>query len=142
MNINLNTQEVESWLEYAADTTYFDKNYGMILFPDFSSSTIKGFYSSENPSDLVPYVTVIYTKNNVKDTLILNISESVSLSDAPSSIIPASETFILQNGIAFGNILNFDLTKLPDNVIVNNATLQFTLDNASSFISPSTDKEW
>lgn len=139
MNILLNNQTVKDWLEYAADTNYVIKNYGIAFIPDLASTTIKGFYSDNNNLNLVPYVTVIYSKNNVLDTITLNISEGVSLTDAPPSIIP-SDRIILQNGIAYRNILNFDLTKLPNNVIINNVTLQFTLDNANSFISPATDK--
>jgi hypothetical protein len=139
INITLNNQLVRDWLEYAADTTYPVKNYGMILLPNMNSTTIKGFYSIQNPTDLIPFVTVIYTKNSVLDTLVLNLSSSVCLSDAPYSIIP-SERFVLQSGIAYRNILNFDLSKLPANVIINNVNLQFTLDSKSSFISPSTDK--
>lgn len=140
INITISNQEVKDWFEYAADTGYVNKNYGLILMPSAGSGTIKGFYSDNNAADLIPYVTVIYTKNKTKDTVTLNISESVSLSDAPASINPTQETFILQNGIAYRNVLNFDLTKLPPNVIINNASLEFTLDNTKSFISPSTDK--
>lgn len=139
INVTLNNQTVKDWLEYAADTNYANKNYGVALLPNLSSTTIKGFYSSFNSLDLVPYVTVILTKKGAADTITLNQSDYVSLSDAPSSIIP-SDRFILQNGIAYRNILNFDLRKLPNNVIINNASLQFTIDNASSFISPFTDK--
>ena len=36
--------------------------------------------------------------------------------------------------------MNFDLSKLPPNVIINNATLEFTLDNSLSYITDETDK--
>ncbi|HAY34473.1 MAG TPA: DNRLRE domain-containing protein [Ignavibacteria bacterium] len=139
IEITLDNQTVKDWLEYAADTNYSVKNYGIILMPALSSTTVKGFYSSGNPVDLVPFVSVVYSKNNVTDTIKLDISEYVSLSDAPPSIIPPDH-FLLQNGIAYRNILNFDLTKLPPNVIINNATLEFTLDNSLSYITEETDK--
>jgi hypothetical protein len=139
VNITLNNQMVKDWLEYSADTAYPVKNYGMILLPNSSSTTISGFYSFNNTTDLIPYVTVIYTKNSVTDTANLNISEYVTLSNAPPSIIPANR-FVLQSGVAYRNVLNFDLSKLPDNVIINNVNLQFTLDSKSSIISATTDK--
>lgn len=139
INITLNNQFVKNWLEYAADTAYSVKNYGMILQPDMSSNTIKGFCSFNNLENLVPYVNIIYSKNNVTDTIKINISDYVSLSDAPSSIIPG-EKFILQNGVAYRDMMRFDLTKLPSNVIINNVNLILYLDKANSFISGTTDK--
>ena len=139
VNITLNNQMVKDWLEYSADTSYPVKNYGMILLPDASSSTISGFYSFNNTTDLIPYITVIYSKNSVVDTANINISEYVTLSNAPPSIIPA-DRFVLQSGVAYRNVLNFDLTRLPSNVIINNVNLQFTLDSKNSIISSSTDK--
>ncbi|MBK8550540.1 MAG: hypothetical protein IPL53_05540 [Ignavibacteria bacterium] len=139
INITLNNQLAKDWLEYAADTGYSVKNYGIILLPNAGSNTIKGFYSFNNPTDLIPFVTIIFTKNGTLDTAVLNISEYATLSDAPPTIIPA-DRFVLQSGVAYRNVLNFDLAKLPPNVIINNVTLTFTLDNSSSFISPTTDK--
>ena len=87
----------------------------------------------------MPKVKVVLSKNNVTDTVSIDASVGLSLSDAPASIIP-NERFLLQNGIAYRNILKFDLTKLPSNVIINNVNLQFTLDKSASFISDNTDK--
>lgn len=139
INFPLDNQTVKDWLEYAADTNYAVKNYGVILLPAISSNTIRGFYLFNDNVAYVPTVTVILTKNGETDTITLNSSETVALSDAPPSIIPI-ERLLLQNGIAYRNILNFDLSKLPSNVIINNATLLFTIDNSNSFVSSSTDK--
>lgn len=139
INITLNNQLAKDWLEYAADTGYSVKNYGIILLPNTGSNTIKGFYSFNNATDLIPFVTIIFTKNGTLDTAVLNISEYATLSDAPPTIIPP-DRFVLQSGVAYRNVLNLDLAKLPPNVIINNVTLTFTLDNSSSFISPTTDK--
>jgi hypothetical protein len=139
INVTLNNQLAKDWLEYAADTSYAVKNYGVILLPNASSTTIKGFYSINNTTNLIPTVTIIFTKSGTLDTTVINFSQNVTLSNAPYSIIPA-ERFVLQSGIAYRNILNFDLSKLPNNVIINNVNLTFTLDNSSSFISPTTDK--
>ncbi|MDQ3020115.1 MAG: hypothetical protein M3R36_06055 [Bacteroidota bacterium] len=139
LNIAMDNQTADDWLEYAADTNYINKNYGIGLLPSAGSTTIKGFYSNNNDIGIIPYVTIIFTKNNVEDTITLVTSQFVSLSNVSSLIIP-QDRFILQNGIAYRNILNFDLTKLPANVIINNAALLFTLDNANSFISSSTNR--
>jgi len=139
VEVPLNNQLIKDWLEYAADTSYSNKNFGIIFVPDAGSNVIKGFYSSNNDLAFIPYVTVVYTKNNATDTLTLITSDFVTLSDAPTTIIPP-DRFVLQNGIAYRDRLNFDLSKLPNNVIINNVTLRLTLDNSASFISSTTDK--
>lgn len=139
IKVTLNNSLASEWLEYAADTAYQFKNYGVMLLPNASSNTIKGFYSFVNTSDFIPYVTVILTKNGVQDTLTLNISEQVSLTDAPLSVVPA-DRFALQTGIVFRNVLKFDLSKLPPNVIINNVHFTFTLDSKNSFIQADADK--
>ncbi|HMQ67526.1 MAG TPA: hypothetical protein PKA90_00465 [Ignavibacteria bacterium] len=139
INIPLNNSLAGEWLEYAADTSYQFKNYGLMLLPNASSNTIKGFYSFVNTTELIPFVTIILTKNGVQDTVTLNISEQVSLTNAPLSVVPA-DRFALQTGIAFRNVLNFDLSKLPPNVIINNVHFTFTLDSKNSFISPDVDR--
>lgn len=139
ITITLDNNMIKDWLEYAADQSYPEKNYGVALVPTASSTTIKGFYLINNDVEFIPTIDVILTKNGVTDTIVLNTSDGLSLTDAPSSVIPSDKIFT-QNGIAYRSIMNFDLTKLPSNVIINNATLQFTLDRANSFISENTDK--
>lgn len=139
ISIPMDNNLIKSWLEYAADTSLSEKNYGLALVPNASSTTIKGFYLINNNVDYIPSIEVILTKNGNTDTITLNTSDGLYLTDAPVSVIPTDRIF-LQNGIAFRNRLNFDLSKLPSNVIINNATLLFTLDNSSSFISANTDK--
>ncbi len=139
ISITLNTELVNDWFKYAADTSYAVKNNGIVLMPNAGSSSIKGFFLKNTDEGLQPVVKVILSKNNVTDTVFVNTSVGLTLSNAPASVIPA-ERFLLQNGIAYRNILKFDLTKLPANVIINNANLQFTLDKSASFISENTDK--
>lgn len=139
VSFNLDNKLVKDWLEYAADTGYAVKNYGLALIPNASSNVIKGLYLINNNLEFIPTVTVILRKNGNTDTLTLNTSDGLSLSDAPASIIPNDRIF-LQNGIAYRSVMNFDLSKLPPNVIINNATLEFTLDQSNSFISENTDK--
>jgi hypothetical protein len=136
ISVAIDNQTVKNWLEAAADTSYPEKNYGVMLQPTSASNTIKGFYSYANAAELVPYLSVVKTKNGVTDTVKLSLSESVSLSDAPASVIP-QDRMLVQNGIAYRSSLTFDLSKLPSNVIINNATLKFTLDSKLSYLSES-----
>ncbi len=139
INIPFSTQKAKDWLEYAADTNYSVKNYGIIMIPNSSSGAIKGFYSmTSGYPDLSPELVVVVSKNSDIDTLSFR-SESMSLNTNSSSFY-LPDRFILQNGIGYFNIMNFDISKLPGKVIINEAYLKLTLDNSSSFISSSSDK--
>ncbi|MDD5361679.1 MAG: DNRLRE domain-containing protein [Ignavibacteria bacterium] len=130
--IPFDAQTAKNWLEYAADTSYAAKNYGMILMPNASSNTIKGF--SKSIDTLCPKLVIIVNKNNVTDTLTyssIGNSGAVSLIDAPSSIYMA-DRIVLQNGVMFGDIINFNISKLPGRVTINQAYLKIKLDKANS----------
>lgn len=135
--ITLDNQLVKDWLEYSADTNYPVKNYGLAFVPNASSGTIKGFFSSETVDD--PYIQTIVSKNGETDTLIFNSSISLWLANAPSSIIPP-DRFVLQNGVAYNELMGFDLSKLPPNVIINEALITLTLDTSSSYLTNQSDR--
>jgi hypothetical protein len=133
IEITLDNQTVKDWLEAAADPEYQNPNYGIYLKATGSSTTIKSFFSIAQGGSLIPNVLVVLTNNNETDTITLVTPESVSLCDAP---IPAfNERFITQNGIAIRNMLRFDLSKLPENVVINNAQLEFYIDRSQSYIT-------
>src|SRR5690606_11132938 len=138
ITIDVNTQLAKDWLEYTADTSYSVKNNGVIMIPN-GGNTIKGFFSSSADESLRPSLEIIVTKNSVTDTLVFNQSESVFLSDAPSSVILPDRIY-LQSGVAFRSIVNFGLSQLPSNVIINDALLTLTLDTANSYLSPVSDQ--
>lgn len=137
ISITLDNNLIRDWLEYFADTNYAVKNYGIAIVPNISSSTIKGFYSSQ--TTLSPYVTTIVTKNGETDTLTFDDSYSVWFSDAPASLL-TPDRFTLQNGIGFFELMGFDLSKLPANVIINEALITLTLDTNNSYISSLADR--
>lgn len=140
VTITLNNQLVKDWLEYAADTNYSVKNNGVILIPNGGSTSIKGFFTSIiGEENLRPSLEIIVTKNSQTDTISFNESESVFFGDAPTSVIQPDRIY-LQSGIAFRDIMNFDLSKLPSNVIINDAALELTLDTANSYISSASDQ--
>jgi hypothetical protein len=138
ISIDINTQLAKDWLEYTADTSYSVKNNGVIMIPT-GGSTIKGFFASGTGEGLRPALEMIVTKNSQTDTLVFDQSESVFISDAPSSVIIPDRIY-LQSGIAFRSILNFGLSKLPSNVIINDALLTLTLDTANSYLSSVSDQ--
>jgi hypothetical protein len=130
VSISLNTSMVKDWLEYAADTNYSGKNYGITMTPNNASNVIKAFYSGILGEDVRPKLQIIVTKNNDTDTLTTTNSETVSLVDA--SITPNNETFSLQAGVSYVQIMKFDMSKIPSTATINDAQLYLTLDTVGS----------
>lgn len=132
VTITLNTQLAKDWLEYAADTNYSVKNYGVALTPSVASTVIKGFYSGLDGigDNVTPKLQIIVTKNGDTDTLNILNSETISLVDA--TIAPNSETFSLQAGVSYVNVMKFDMSRLPSDATINDVQLYLTLDDAGS----------
>jgi hypothetical protein len=142
INITLDNQTMKDWLSYAADTNYSVKNYGLAFVPNSGSNTIKGFYSGFADDTLKPIITVVVQTTTSFDTLTFGTSTSASLSDAPLSSIPTSQYFVVQNGIAFRDILKFNFSsQLPANATINEAYLQITLNSAQSYITSGTSNQ-
>ncbi len=135
--IPFNNQTIKDWLESAADTNYTVKNYGIILVPNSNSNNIKAFYTyGSGDVNNIPTIVAIVTKYGVVDTLTFNTTKSVSLNYAPTTLMTNDRIF-LQNGVAFRDVMKFDLTKLSSKVIINQALITLSLDRANSFISNS-----
>jgi hypothetical protein len=139
IGVQLDNQLVKDWLEYAANSSYQTPNYGIAFVPNGGSNTMKGFYSSR-VEDNRPYVDIILSKNNDIDTISITLSTSMFTTSASSSVIP-QDRFIVQSGVAFRNILGFDLRKLPSNVIINDVKLELTLDRQNSFLTSGTNSK-
>lgn len=136
VSISLNTGMVKDWLEYAADTSYANKNYGIALSPGNASNVVKAFYSRNTSEGLKPKLTIIVTKGGRTDTLITTNSATVSLADA--SISQNTETFSLQAGVSYVQVMKFDLSGLPSTATINDVQLYLTLDQAGSIFSSQT----
>ncbi|MEO8513580.1 MAG: DNRLRE domain-containing protein [Ignavibacteria bacterium] len=133
VEISLNTSMVKDWLEYAADSSYSVKNYGIVLSPGNSSVCIKGFYSSNNDDAVKPRLEIILTKNNVTDTISTKTSANISLSN--TSFTPSTETFNLQAGVSFVQQMHFDMSHIPSTATINDVQLYLALDSANCIFS-------
>lgn len=141
ISLSLDNQTVGDWLKYAHDTNYANKNYGVILLPNSNTTTIKAFCSSKySNSSFIPYVTVVVLEptGGKQDTLNFYSSEFTSLNYVPQiNTIPGR--FIVQNGVSIKDILKFDLSKLPEKVIINQALLELKVDWQNSFFTTGID---
>jgi len=139
LNITLSNQLVKDWIEYAADTAYAVKNYGLALMPSAGANTVKGFYNELAVDSIQPKITVSL-RTATRDTIItISSPSSLALSDAPASLIPTSQYFLIQNGVSFRNIMKFNFPNLPSNVIINEAYLELKLNSAQSYLTGFTD---
>jgi hypothetical protein len=139
ISINFDTTLVRHWLEYAADTNHAVKNYGIVLSPTVSSNVLKSFYSGRTDAAVRPVLEVIVTKNNDRDTLILDNSETLFL--ATTTFAPDPERFFLQAGVSFTQAMRFDLSKIPPTATINDVLVYLTIDSAFSVFSSQTEKK-
>jgi hypothetical protein len=136
VSINLNPAMVKDWLEVAADTSYSVKNYGIVLTPNNASSVIKGFYSANVDDADKPRLQVIVTKNGFTDTFTTTTNGTISLSN--TTFAPGSETFNLQAGISYVQVMKFDMSHLPSTATINDVQLFLSLDSANCIFSSQT----
>lgn len=139
INVTLDPNTVKDWLEYAADTNFSGKNYGIYLVPNSNSTTIKGFYDSNDGTDLAPLLSMVIDSSGRRDTVRISSSSYLSMTDAPLSIIPSNRIFV-QAGVSFLSLVNFDFTKIPTNILINEAYLELTVDPVNSFFNSDIDK--
>jgi hypothetical protein len=130
VSINLDTTLAKDWLKYAADPNYSVKNYGVVLSPNASSAVLKSFYSGIAGSSVKPSITIIYRLNNVTDTLISDISQTLFLAEAVLTPLPGQ--FYLQAGVSYDQIMKFDVSKIPSTATINDVQVILTLDEANS----------
>lgn len=136
INISLNTDMVKDWLYSAANASWPNKNYGVAFIPNAGSTALKAFYSTQTISGLKPLLQIIVTKNNRTDTLYTEDAQSVSLVDGTP--VPGSESFSIQSGIGYIEVLKFDMSHIPNTATINDAQLFLTLDTAHSIFSSQT----
>lgn len=139
VEITLNSSMVKDWLEAAADPNYTNKNYGIVLSPSAASNVLKAFYSVSNGNEsLKPEIEIIVTKLGETDTLLYDAASSLSLVN--TTISQTSELFYLQSGVAYVQVLKFDLSKIPANATINDVQLYLTLDEAHSVLTTQSSK--
>lgn len=140
--ISLDNEMVKDWLEFAADPKYPVGNFGMIFVPNGNSNAIKGFVSTNGTVVAeTPYVEIVIKGNDKDDTITLNTSESNFIADGNlNDLMP--DRITLQSGIAIQNFFRFDLSKLPENVIINEARLEMYLDTNSSYFFRTSERRF
>ena len=135
IDIPLNAAMVSDWLKYRDDTSYAQKNNGIVLMPNSGSRVIKTFYSSQSPA-YKPVLRITFSSNH--DTVVCNQTETVFLPTTTFTNVPG--TFKLFGGVGYVDVIKFDVSKLSSKSIINDAQLILTLDPSKSVISPLTNQ--
>ncbi len=139
-SFHLDTTLTSAWLQNFADTNVAS-NYGIVLSPTDNSQKVLGFTAFNTSGENDPRLRIIVEKPGAYvDTLIGYISTdlSVVLGDIPNVGI---ENLAIQSSLTSEAKLFFDLSSIPENVVINSASLTLTIDTIASKVGSSyTDK--
>ncbi|HHL71325.1 MAG TPA: DNRLRE domain-containing protein [Bacteroidetes bacterium] len=128
VRIALDTDLVESW----ADTNA--ANYGVLLRAP-SAAFSKRFVSTENTTRQ-PRVEFNYTRIGRDDTTSASVIAEVDVTIFELTAQPPEGPLYIGNGLEHRVLFNFDISSIPANVTINNATLTLTIDRENSFFYP------
>jgi hypothetical protein len=133
ITFNIDKQLVTNWLTHAAVGDSVN-NKGIFIDPSSSSQKIVGYESQFYGNIYPPQLSVvIQISSSYADTLILGGYDGVSVvvGNLPNV---NSHDLVVQGGLTARTKLKFDLSKVPNNVILNNVELVLKLDSLATII--------
>ena len=116
-------------LQAAADTNNPDDN-GIILKPTGNAEKVVGFQALTSSFINYPELKVVIEESGVVDTL--DLISTIDLSVVSGNLPTVFENILVAAGYAINSRLAFDLSKLPQNVVINNAELTLTIDTTET----------
>ena len=134
---DIGTDFAFSLLKYATDSTGTD--YGLYIKPTENSKKVVGYYSLYNVSN-VPFLTIAIQKLGAyPDTLFFYGSSNVSV--VTGNIPPSSlqSRIVAEGGLVVNSKLWFDLSKIPNNALINDAKLTLKMDMGETYIGDTTN---
>lgn len=130
---------LKEWLDITADTSLANNNYGVQILPTANTNKVSGYAAITTTMENVPYVRVGIEKlgGAYKDTIIF--TSFADLTYMKGSIPQtSSENIIVRSGYVINSHLKFDLSNLPENIVVNKAELILTADTLQTKIGSNT----
>ncbi len=130
MKFDLSTELVDGWIRRTYDSTY-SPDYGILIRP-ISKTGIVGFQGLTTYNvEEYPNLYMVFEQDGEFDTLIA--VPSVDMHVPKGDIIPNSnENIILQSSLGIRGKLFFDLSLVPENIVVNKATLDLFIDQSNT----------
>lgn len=130
-SVTISNQLIESWLMGAADTS-LNTNKGIYLKSHLGTGKVLGYTAFNTSLINIPVVKVVIDKPDVyTDTLNLPAILDLSVIDGRPPQV-STGNLVIQSGYVFNSKLVFDISKIPDNAIINDAELVLTLDTAET----------
>ncbi|MCB9250525.1 MAG: DNRLRE domain-containing protein [Ignavibacteriales bacterium] len=131
IKFDLDKELVKGWIRRTYDTSV-EKDYGIMMKP-ISSTGIFGFQAlTAYPIYSYPALYMVFEKpGEFTDTLVA--TPSVDLHVPSGNLDPdGSQSVLLQTLLSKRAKLKFDLSMLPENIIVNKATLSLYIDDMNT----------
>ncbi|MBK8946804.1 MAG: hypothetical protein IPM32_16260 [Ignavibacteriae bacterium] len=130
MKFDLNTELVDGWIRRTYDSSYAP-DYGILMRP-ISNSGIVGFQALTTYNDEdYPYLYMVFEQEGIFDTIIAIPSADLHV---PRGEIYSNtnDNIILQSSLAVRGKLLFDLSLVPENIVINKATLDLFIDESNT----------
>ncbi|HEX9253315.1 MAG TPA: hypothetical protein VF870_13800 [Ignavibacteriaceae bacterium] len=135
-SFHLDTTLTSSWLQNYIDTTVAS-NHGILLSPTTNTQKVLGFTAFNVNAQNDPRLRIVVQKPGAYiDTLRGFVSSdlSVVLGDLPNV---GTENIVIQSSLTAEAKLFFDFSVVPEDVVINLATLTFTVDTLLTKIGSS-----
>lgn len=135
ITFDFNKELTQDWLKYSADEEQANNNNGIYFNYEASSDKVVGFpaISYEEDNKLARLKIVVEVPGSFLDTMVVDVTSDVHvvLGDLP---VGNQENIFIQGGIVVRANLMMDVSKIPDNTIINKATLTLSYDESESLI--------
>lgn len=135
-SFHLDTTLTSSWLQNYADSSVAS-NYGIVLSPTDNTQKVVGFTAFNINGEDDPRLKIVVQKQGAYiDTLIGYIATdlSVVLGEVPNV---GAENLAIQSSLTSEAKLFFDLSVIPNDVVINSATLTLTVDTLATKVGSS-----
>jgi len=130
-SFHLDTTLTSSWLQNYVDTSVAS-NYGILLSPTGNTQNVLGFTAFNTSAENDPRLRIVVQKSGAYiDTLIGFVSSDISvvLGEIPNV---ETENIVIQSSLTSEAKLFFDFSVVPEDVVINLATLTFTIDTLAT----------
>lgn len=130
-SFHLDTTLTSSWLQNYVDTTV-SSNYGILLSPTDNTQKVLGFTAFNVNGQNDPRLRIVVQKPGAYiDTIVGYIASDISvvLGDIPNV---GTENIVIQSSLTSEAKLIFDFSVVPEDVVINLATLTLTVDTLAT----------
>ncbi len=139
ISFDFDKELTQQWLNYSAADDQASNNNGIYFNYEASSDKVVGFpaisYGVDNK--LARLKIVVNVPGSFTDTVEVEVTSDVHvvLGDLP---VGNQENIFIQGGIVVRANLMIDVSQIPDNTIINKATLKLSYDESESLIGTKT----